>query len=71
MTEEEFKDLKFNDPILLADRKMGLVIRIPRFSDNAQIGVQVPGEENIRWINILNINCSLGALLELSSATKD
>lgn len=26
---------------------MGLVIRF--FSDNGEVGIQVPGEENIRW----------------------
>lgn len=71
MTEKEFEQLSFNSPILLADGQMGLVIRIPQFSIDAEIGVQVPGEENIRWINISNINClSNGALLELSSTAK-
>jgi hypothetical protein len=71
MTEKEFEELSFNSPILLADGQMGLVTRIPQFSCYAEIGVQVPGEEDIRWINISNINClSNGALLELSSAIK-
>lgn len=36
----------FGQPVRLADGSFGLVVRI----HDEQIGVQVPGEEEIRWI---------------------
>lgn len=41
-------DIESNAPIRTADNKFGTVIRF----DDDQIGVQVPNEEDIRWIPI-------------------
>ncbi len=71
MTEKEFEQLGFNTPILCFDGKLGIVIRIPQFSPFAKIGVQVSGEEDIRWIDISNIHVSVsGNLLESSFVVK-
>ena len=46
--EERNLSIEFNEPILCKDGKLGLVIR--DLPDSDEIGVQVPNEEEIRWI---------------------
>lgn len=52
--------MDFNKPIKLVDGKMGLIIRITDY----EIGVQVPSEEDIRWIPIENVLTEKGVLIE-------
>ena len=47
-------------PIKTVDNKYGVVIR---FGDD-EVGVQVPGEDDIRWIPLSNITESGAALIE-------
>jgi len=63
-----FKDLGYNKPIKTADGKLGLVIL---FRDGCgivsdKVGVQVPGEEDVRWIPIDRLNLGGGALKEVA-----
>ena len=44
-------DIESNSPIMLQDNVMGIVIR---FCEN-EIGVQVPGEEEIRWLPLEHV----------------
>lgn len=60
MTHDELQQVEFNAPIKLSDRKLGLVIRIAR----DEIGVQVPGEEAIRWLDIQAVKRLEGGALE-------
>jgi len=62
MTFEEALDLPYNTPILLRDSKFGLVIRW-WYPD--ELGVQVPGEQDIRTIKVEAIAIiGDGALIE-------
>lgn len=60
------EDIQSNEPIKTADGSLGLVIR---FDDN-EIGVQVPGEEEIRYIFIDRVSRIGGALIEVNPAEK-
>lgn len=62
MTREEFIALGKDPPIFLADGRFGLAIQLGQ----TDIGVQVPGEENIRWLSLSAIvDEGHGALREL------
>lgn len=64
MTREEFLALSKDPPIFLADGMFGLAIRLGQ----TDIGVQVPGEENIRWLPLASIvDEGAGALRETPS----
>ena len=64
MEFDEALKLPNNAPILLADRKFGVVIR---WRQPDEIGVQVPGEPDIRWLKVSDIfNLGGGALMEHS-----
>lgn len=53
-------------PILLSDGAFGLVIRWPNLLPH-ECGVQVPGEDDIRWIPIGRIkDLGQGALVEVA-----
>lgn len=66
MTREEANKVEFfNAPCLLKDGRMGSFIRFPRDDDDL-CGIQVPGEEDIRWISFKNlIDRGGGALQEI------
>jgi hypothetical protein len=63
MTLQELLEIEGNPPILLADGAFGLVIQ----SDDEQdkIGVQVPGEDAYRWIDVAQVvDTGNGALMQ-------
>lgn len=60
MTFEESLNLANNSPIRLVNGQFGLVIR---WSEPNEIGVQVPGEDNIRWLKVDTIFDIGGGLL--------
>lgn len=63
MNKDEIYALKGNNPVALKDGRMGLLIRFP--GDDGLCGVQVPAEENIRWIPSEKLSCyGDGALKE-------
>lgn len=51
MTREEFIALGKDPPIFLADGRFGLAIQLGK----TDIGIQVPGEEDIRWLPLASI----------------
>lgn len=56
-------EIQANAPIWLSDGAFGLVIR---FGEN-EIGVQVPGEEEIRWVPIGEVSeVGAGALVQIA-----
>ena len=64
-------DIDFNQPVKTVDGKLGLFIRIKNSAaedeGDSLIGVQVPGEENIRWIPLSNLHdLGGGALIEIA-----
>ena len=64
MNYQELLKLENNSPIRLSDGKFGIIIR----TGEAETGVQVPGEEDIRWIALSTISIvDGGALIELTS----
>lgn len=67
MTYDELLNYPINTPVRCADGAMALLIRGSRVHDEA--GVQVPGEENIRWIPLSRLTdraAGAGALEELA-----
>jgi hypothetical protein len=63
------RDYNYLDqPFLCADGKFGLVIRDA--PDLDEVGVQVPGEENIRWIKKMTIRGRDSALYEIGKKEK-
>jgi len=66
MTRDEVNKVEYsNAPCLLKDGRMGSLIRSPRDDDDL-CGVQVSGEEDIRWISFKNlIDRGGGALQEI------
>ena len=67
MLFEDALSLMFNMPIALKDGKMGLLIKWCEGNeiDPDTIGVQVPGEESIRWLDVADvIKVGDGALIE-------
>jgi len=65
MNKHEIFSLSGNNPVLLEDGKMGLLIRWPGDADNL-CGIQVPGEEEIRWIDCGNITDAGGGALKFN-----
>lgn len=64
MEKGDIFNLEGNNPVKLKDRKIGLLIRYPAADDLC--GIQVYGEENIRYINCANlIHIGGGALMEI------
>lgn len=62
-------EIEDNETILLETGQIGMVIRVG--GSRNEIGVQVPGEEDIRWIpldEVVRIGGPPGALLELGRA---
>jgi hypothetical protein len=51
--------------VLCLDGKIGMIIRVP-IESCKEYGVQVPGEENIRWIKQDKIIDSNGFIIESS-----
>ncbi len=67
MTFEETEAVKNNAPILLSDGNLALIIRFPSLNGNQEFGVQVPGEDNLRWINIARVvDKGNNALIEIA-----
>lgn len=56
----DFRTIKPNEPITLNDRTLGICIR---FSES-EIGVQVPGEQAIRWVSTSCVERSTTGLIE-------
>ena len=56
-----------NTPVRLFDGRLGLLIRYP-IDDMTECGVQVPGEEDIRWIPYDSLDEFYGGLIERPSA---
>mgnify|MGYP003454049713 CR=1 FL=1 len=64
MTKEELLKCENNTPVLLADGKFGVLIRWGQ-----EAGVQVSGEEDIRWIPVERLaDKGGGALIERTEA---
>jgi hypothetical protein len=64
MNYQELLSLESNSPIRLSDGKFGIIIR----TGEDEAGVQVPGEEDIRWLALPTIGIvGDGALVELTS----
>lgn len=62
MTFDEALRLPSDAPIILADGQFGIVIRW----HEGKVGVQVPGEEDIRWLKVETItDLGNGALIEV------
>lgn len=49
MKVEDVNKLKVNTPVKLADGKLGILIGWP--GDNGLCAIQVPREEDIRWVH--------------------
>jgi len=63
MTYDNLLKFPTNTPVRCADNAMALLIRWSRVHNEA--GVQVPGEENIRWIPLARlVDLGSGALAE-------
>lgn len=60
VTYEQLMALKGNTPALCKDGKLGLVIRF--LKDRA--GIQVPGEEEIRWVPLERLQEAVGGIVE-------
>ena len=62
MNYQQYLDLEGEPPVKLADGKFGLLIR----GDEQEVGIQVPGEEQIRWIPLASIEIvGDGELIEI------
>lgn len=70
MTNEELFNLPGRDnPVLLADGKMGmLVIRPTPTRAEALAGVQVHGEEEHRWLSVADLTASPGGAMRQTGA---
>jgi hypothetical protein len=63
----DIKNIKPNQPIMLADGKMGLVTKVS--SKDLTVGVQVPSEKSERWISLkLLRDLGGGALIQTRDA---
>lgn len=52
MTKDEIYKIKNKNLVLLLDGRIGMLIRYPSTdTEDTKCGVQVCGEEEIRWIN--------------------
>lgn len=49
-------------PILLSSGGIGMIIRWDDIRN--EVGVQIPGADNIEWVHASKINCDVGALVE-------
>ena len=49
-------------PILLSSGEIGMIIRWDDVRN--EVGVQIPGADNIEWVHTSKINCDVGALVE-------
>lgn len=65
-TLKEVLSLGSNLPVQLLDGHFGLVIRFDEGRN--EVGVQVAGEENMRWLNVENLKDIGGALIETEKA---
>ncbi|MEH1808456.1 hypothetical protein [Nostoc sp.] len=67
MNYQQYLDLKGEPPVKLADGRFGLLIR----GDEQEVGIQVPGEEQIRWIPLASIELvGDGALIEIAGTNE-
>ncbi|MHC5779983.1 hypothetical protein [Nostoc sp.] len=67
MNYQQYLELKGEPPVLLADGKFGLLIR----GDEHSCGIQVPGEEQIRWIPLASIEITGdGAMIEIAGTNE-
>lgn len=68
MNVEEFYALPVNqNPVLCADGLMGMLIQLP-YDDSPLAGVQVNGEDDMRWIHCAHLRSSpRGALTQTSA----
>lgn len=63
MTFDEALRLDSDSPIYLVDKKFGQVIRWNH--NRGEVGIQVPGEQDIRWLKVENVkDLGNGALIE-------
>ncbi|MEH2201197.1 hypothetical protein [Nostoc sp.] len=68
MNYQQYLELKGEPPIKLADGRFGLLIR----GDEQEAGIQVPGEEQIRWMPLASIEIvGDGALIEVVAINND
>lgn len=52
MTKDEINKIKDKKLVLLLDGRVGILIRYPSLdTDDVKCGIQVYGEEEIRWID--------------------
>ena len=70
MKKERFYELPKDPPVILKDGKIGLLLLLP--GDDDKVGIQVPGEEEHRWIHISEIEeRGKSALAEIGAPTID
>lgn len=55
------KDVEFDSPVLFQDGRFGIVIRIDE--ERGVVGVQVPGDEEITWMDLGNLSHAGGGAL--------
>ena len=53
MIKQQFYQLPDMAPVILKDGKIGLLLLLP--GDDDKVGIQVPGEDEHRWIHITQI----------------
>lgn len=66
MTKEELYELDSHTPVLCRDGRFGLLIQYPSKA-SGDCGIQVPGEENIRWIHRDSLTKRGGGLVEVQA----
>lgn len=70
MDKDRFNELPGMPPVILRDGKMGLLLLLP--GEDEKVGIQVPGEDEHRWLPISEIEeRGKGALAEIGAPTID
>ena len=63
MKDSEVMQLDDGTPVKLKDGNFGMLIRFP--ADGDKCGIQVPGEDDIRWIESARLEEKYGTLVEV------
>lgn len=72
MQKERFYEIGNDVPFITRDGRMGLLVLLP--GDDGKVGIQVPGEDEHRWIPIENIEergAGKGPLAEIGAPTME
>lgn len=59
-----------DNPVLCADGKLGMLVLYPSQPGETRCGVQVPGEDEHRWIQAADLTASEGGALRQAGAPK-